>query len=67
MSNVANIFIPMYIWIGIVTFIGFLITIIGFFLTKYFKDTKEKFDILFKRQRHMEMFLAHKFNYKNDE
>ena len=61
MPNAPNISISYYLWIGIIGFAGLLITITGFFLAKYWKDTKEKFDILFRRQRHQDNFLIKNF------
>lgn len=62
MPNAPDIHIPNTLWIGIIGLIGLLVAIVGFFFTKFFKDVKEKFDILFRRQRHQDIFLIKKFN-----
>lgn len=62
MPNDAGVSIPTTVWLGIISLIGILITVIGFFLTKFFKGVEEKFDILFKCKRHDENFLTKKFD-----
>ena len=59
MQNDTNIFGTAGFWIGLIgSFIFLLLAIIGYFITKYFKDTKEKHDLLFARDREKDKILA---------
>ena len=67
MSNNANISIPIYIWIGIGFLFSLFITILSYFLKKFFEESKKNDDAAFGKIRHITYFLIEKLGYNPPE